>query len=103
MGCFNEIAGRACQAMVASCRVFAIWTGFLIYLLASQRYVAFLRPEFGMLLALAHFIAMGFMLAAMVRPKQTEMDLHAIFRSLVLLVRFVLCGHAGHHAGQPSI
>jgi putative membrane protein len=66
--------------------VFAIWTGFLIYLLASQQYVAFLRPEFGLLLVLAHFIAMGFMIAAMVRTKTTEIDLHAIFRSLVLLV-----------------
>jgi putative membrane protein len=66
--------------------VFAVWTGFLIYLLASQRYVAFLRPEFGILLALAHFIAMGFMLAAMVRPKTEEMDTPAVFRSLALLV-----------------
>ncbi len=39
--------------------VFAIWTGFLIYLLASQRFVAFLRPEFGLLLAVAHFVAMA--------------------------------------------
>jgi uncharacterized repeat protein (TIGR03943 family) len=66
--------------------VFAIWTGFLIYLLASQRYVAFLRPEFGLLLAVAHFVAMGFMLAAMIRPKTSEMDVPAILRALVLLV-----------------
>jgi uncharacterized repeat protein (TIGR03943 family) len=66
--------------------VFAIWTGFLIYLLASQQYVAFLRPEFGILLAVAHFIAMGFMLAAMIRPKTTQMDVPAILRTLVLLV-----------------
>jgi uncharacterized membrane protein YcgQ (UPF0703/DUF1980 family) len=66
--------------------VFATWTGFLIYILASQRYVAFLRPEFGILLALAHFIAMGFMLAAMIRPKTEEMDTSTILRSLVLLV-----------------
>jgi uncharacterized repeat protein (TIGR03943 family) len=66
--------------------VFAIWTGFLIYLLASQRYVAFLRPEFGILLAVAHFIAMGFMLAAMIRPKTTKMDVPAILRTLVLIV-----------------
>lgn len=66
--------------------VFAIWTGFLIYLLASQRYVAFLRPEFGLLLAVAHFVAMGFMLAAMIRPKRSQMDMPAILRSLVLLV-----------------
>jgi uncharacterized repeat protein (TIGR03943 family) len=66
--------------------VFATWTGFLIYLLVSRRYVAFLRPEFGLLLAIAPFIAMGFMLAAMIRPKTTEMDLSAILRALVLLV-----------------
>ena len=66
--------------------VFATWTGFLIYILASQRYVAFLRPEFGTLLALAHFIAMGFMLAAMIRPKAAETDTSAVLRSLVLLV-----------------
>lgn len=66
--------------------VFAVWTGFLIYLLASRRYVAFLRPEFGLLLAVAHFIAMGFMLAAMIRPKTAEMDAPAVLRTLVLLV-----------------
>jgi uncharacterized repeat protein (TIGR03943 family) len=66
--------------------VFATWTGFLIYLLASQRYVAFLRPEFGFLPALAHFIAMGFMLATMIRPKAEGMDSSAVLRSLVLLV-----------------
>ncbi len=66
--------------------VFAIWTGFLIYLLASQKYVVFMRPEFGILLAVAHFIAMGFMLTAMIRPKTKEMDVSAISRALVLLV-----------------
>jgi uncharacterized repeat protein (TIGR03943 family) len=66
--------------------VFATWTGFLIYLLASRRYVAFLRPEFGLLLAVAHFIAMGFMLAAMIRPKTAEMDVPAVLRALVLIV-----------------
>ena len=66
--------------------VFAIWTGFLIYLLAGQRFVAFLRPEFSLLLVVAHFVAMGFMFAAMIRPKTTEMNLPAILRALVLLV-----------------
>lgn len=65
---------------------FATWSGFLIYLLASRRYVAFLRPEFGLLLALAHFIAMGFMIAAMIRPKTAEKNVSAILRALVLLV-----------------
>ncbi len=66
--------------------VFIIWTGFLIYLLVTQQYVAFLRPEFGLLLAVAHFVAMGFMFTALIRPKTTEMDLPAILRALVLLV-----------------
>jgi putative membrane protein len=65
---------------------FVIWTGFLVYLLARQRYVAFLRPEFGILLALAHFIAMGFMLAALIHPNAAQMDTSTILRSLVLLV-----------------
>jgi uncharacterized repeat protein (TIGR03943 family) len=66
--------------------VFAIWTLFLIYLLISQRYIAFLRPEFGVLLALAHFIAMAFTLTAMVRSKPLEVNFSAVLRSLVLLV-----------------
>ncbi len=63
--------------------VFAAWTAFTIYLLASGRYLEFLRPEFGMLLAVAHFIAMGFMIAAMARPKET--DFSGVLRALVLL------------------
>jgi uncharacterized repeat protein (TIGR03943 family) len=66
--------------------IFAIWTVFLIYLLISQRYIAFLRPEFGVLLTLAHFIAMAFMLTATVRSKKPELDISAVLRSLVLLV-----------------
>ena len=84
--------------------VFATWTGFLIYILASQRYVAFLRSEFGILLALAHFIAMGFMLAAMIRPKNRR-DGH--IRCFAFIgaagAGFLFCGHAGHHARQPSV
>jgi uncharacterized repeat protein (TIGR03943 family) len=66
--------------------VFAIWTLFLVYLLISQRYIAFLRPEFGVLLALAHLIAMAFTLTAMVRSKPLEVNFSAMLRSLVLLV-----------------
>ncbi len=66
--------------------VFAIWTLFLIHLLFSQRYIAYLRPEFGLLLAPAHFIAMAFMLTAMGRSKKPEKDTAAVLRSLVLLV-----------------
>jgi uncharacterized repeat protein (TIGR03943 family) len=66
--------------------VFGTWTVFLVYLVASQRYIAFLRPEFGILLAITHFVAMGFMLAAMFRPKAEKMDASATLRALALLV-----------------
>jgi len=66
--------------------VFAVWSGFLIYLLASWRYVSFLRPEFGLLLVVAALISLGFMLAAIIRPHVIKMDMCAIVRSLVLLV-----------------
>jgi putative membrane protein len=66
--------------------VFAAWTVYLIYLLVSQRYTAFLRLEFGLLLAFAHFIAMGLTMAAMLRPKTAKMDLSGVFRATVLLV-----------------
>jgi uncharacterized repeat protein (TIGR03943 family) len=66
--------------------VFAIWMLFLIYLLVSMRYVAFLRPEFGILLAIAHLIAMGFMLAALIRATKTEINEPAVLRALVLLI-----------------
>lgn len=66
--------------------VFAAWTIFPLYLLISRRYMTFLRPEFGILLALAGFIAMGFVIAAVVRPKTTTVDTSAVLRALVLLV-----------------
>lgn len=66
--------------------VFVIWTGYLVYLLASQRYIVYLRPEFGVLLAVAHFVALGFMIAAIDRPKTKDMNISAVFRALVLLV-----------------
>jgi hypothetical protein len=66
--------------------VFATWSGFLVYILAGQCYVVFLRPEIGLLLALAYFIAMGLMIAAMIRPKTKQIDIPAVFRALVLLV-----------------
>ena len=66
--------------------VFATWSGFLIYMVASQRYVDFLRPGFGILLVLAHFIALGFMLAAIMRSNKRAVDVSAILRALVLMV-----------------
>jgi uncharacterized repeat protein (TIGR03943 family) len=66
--------------------VFGIWTYVLIYLVVTQRYTDFLRPEFGILLALAHFIAMGFMLAAVGRKRIAETDFSGVVRGLVLLL-----------------
>ena len=39
--------------------LFGVWSAALLYLLITGRYTLFLRPGFGLLLALAHFIAMG--------------------------------------------
>lgn len=69
--------------------IFAAWTVYLVYLLASQRYTVFLRPEFGILLALAHFIALAFLLAAVTRSDKAALDLSRILRALVLLVPIV--------------
>jgi uncharacterized repeat protein (TIGR03943 family) len=66
--------------------VFGTWTLLLIYLLVTKSYIAFLRPEFGLLLALALFIAMGFLVAALIRRSTTEMDLSGVLRALVLLL-----------------
>lgn len=66
--------------------VFAAWSCFLLYLLASRRYEAFLRPEFGFLLAIAHFIAMGFMITAISRSEARKMDASEVLRTLILLV-----------------
>jgi uncharacterized repeat protein (TIGR03943 family) len=66
--------------------VFLLWTAFLLYLLVSRRYLAFLRPEFGLLLVVAHFVAMGFMVAATARSKVPQMNASTLFRALVLLV-----------------
>ena len=65
--------------------VFFIWSWFLIYLLISQRYMAFLRPEFGILLAAALLIALGFMIEAIIRRKIIQTDMSALLRALALL------------------
>ena len=66
--------------------VFGIWTGFLIYLLTSQTYLGFLRPEFGLLLAVALLIALRFMFTAMKPSATPRMNLSDAPRVLVLLV-----------------
>ncbi len=66
--------------------VFGIWALALIHLIVTQRYTAFLRPGFGLLLVLAHFIALGFMLAAMTRDQPAKIDFSSVMRAAVLLL-----------------
>ncbi|MFH1153858.1 MAG: TIGR03943 family protein [Pseudomonadota bacterium] len=69
--------------------LFGAWTFILIYLVVTQTYTAFLRPEFGILLVIAHFIAMGFMLTSITRDRKPELDFSSVLRVLVLLVPVV--------------
>ena len=64
--------------------VFGAWTFVLFYLLLTRHYTSFLRPDFGLLLALALIIAVGFMFASMNRKAET--DFSDVLRSLVLLI-----------------
>ena len=66
--------------------LFGIWSAALLYLLITGRYTMFLRPEFDVLLILAHFIAMGFMIAALPGERPAIMDIEGALRAVVLLV-----------------
>jgi putative membrane protein len=66
--------------------VFGIWTCVLLYLLVTQRYTAFLRLEFGLLLGLAYFIAMGFMIATIMGTHRAMPDFSAVLRAFILLL-----------------
>jgi putative membrane protein len=100
--------------------LFGAWSAGLLYLLITGRYTLFLRPAFGWLLILAHFIAMGFMIAALPGERPTNVDIGSVLRAAVLLVpifyllslpadtlgsreftnRFV--GSAGMRASEPA-
>jgi len=69
--------------------VFGVWTCTLFYLVVSQRYTAFLRPEFGLLLALALFIALGFAFSGILYAKELHVDFPLILRALILLLPIV--------------
>lgn len=73
--------------------VFAVWSGFLLFLLTGRYYVVFLRPEFGVLLAIAYFISSGYMITAIFRSGAASMNMSAVTRALVLLIP-VLYGFA---------
>ena len=69
--------------------VFGAWMIALVYLLGSRRYMDFLRPEFGLLLVPAVFIAMGFMIAAIAGNRTTDVDVSTVLRGAVLLLPLV--------------
>jgi len=69
--------------------VFGAWMVALVYLLGSRRYMDFLRPEFGLLLVPAVFIAMGFMIAAIAGNRTTDVDVSTALRAAVLLLPLV--------------
>lgn len=58
----------------------------MLYLLVNQRYTDFLRPGFGLLLALAHFAALAFMLAAMAGQRPRKLHISDLLRALILLL-----------------
>jgi uncharacterized repeat protein (TIGR03943 family) len=66
--------------------VFAAWAGALVYLLTSYRYMAFLRPEFGILLVLALIISIGFAAACMSNRKTGEASFSVLLRRMVLIL-----------------
>jgi putative membrane protein len=66
--------------------VFGGWTCTLFYLVVSQRYTAFLRPEFGILLALSLFIALGFAFSTILHVKVMHVDFPHVLRGLILLL-----------------
>ncbi len=69
--------------------VFGAWMTALVYLLGTRQYMDFLRPEFGLLLVPAVFIAMGFMIAAIAGNRSTEVDLSSALRAAVLLIPLI--------------
>jgi putative membrane protein len=69
--------------------VFGAWMDALFYLLGSRRYMDFLRPEFGLLLVPAVFIAMSFMIAAVAENRKTDADISTTLRAAVLLLPLV--------------
>lgn len=66
--------------------VFGAWAGALVYLLTSFRYMAFLRPEFGLLLVLALIISLGFATACMPKRGAGEISYSVLMRRMVLLL-----------------
>ena len=49
--------------------VFGVWACAFLYLTVNQRYVAFLRPEFGLLVGLSCLLALGFGISSAMRTR----------------------------------
>ncbi|OQX11686.1 MAG: hypothetical protein BWK76_18835 [Desulfobulbaceae bacterium A2] len=65
---------------------FGSWALVLLYLVLSGRYTLSLRPEFGLLLALAHFVAMGCTIALVLTAATARFTLASLLRLLILLL-----------------
>ncbi len=83
--------------------LFGAWSATLLYLLVTGKYTLFMRPVFGLLLTLAHFIAMGFMIAALPSSRHTHMDMGGVQRAAVLVVPILyLAGLPGNTLGSHA-
>lgn len=69
--------------------VFGLWGMVLLYLVMTGRYTVSLRPEFGMLLGLAHFVALGCMLALLCVPTTARRGPAGVLRLLIVLLPLV--------------
>ncbi len=56
--------------------VFGLWSFFLFYLMLHFRYIRFLRPGFGILLIIAHFICLAFFLTGLIPAQLTGTHHH---------------------------
>ncbi len=71
--------------------LFFAWSLFLLFLIAGKGYMAFLRPEFGVFLAIALFIAGGYMITAVFRFSTQGVNMSVVSRTLVLLIPILYC------------
>jgi hypothetical protein len=66
--------------------VFGLWACSLSYLLFTQRYTAFLRPEFGLLLVIALCLSIGFMAVSVRTERVGGIEFAGLMRALVLML-----------------
>jgi uncharacterized repeat protein (TIGR03943 family) len=83
--------------------VYGVWACTFLYLTLGQRYMAFLRPEFGLLLGLAAFLALGFGISGAMHARVHAVDFSFVSRALALLTPVVFLmlipeAHLGNYA-----